>query len=324
MIKVFLAGLTLLLISCGAPTDNKKPNQSESASDSLVQKEEDPVPNDSVMLDGKMVRMVEVDNVNDLYSAIASNTYITLANGDYHLNQVDSSLSNPHCNWAMVLFDEIMRDERGEEDKTLLINGVKNLTIHAADSADSVQILTNRRSASVLAFENCKKITLEGITLGHYDLKYTGRGNDRWASYCSGEVLEFFDSKNIAIDNCVLFGCGTRGFLAHRCKDFSISNSEIKECSYGAFGVFDSEDIAITGVDIHHNNYTILYEIDRCKNLKVTDSKAHHNRFAPGAEAVKRETDSENIDIGTITKGHFIIIDDSEEEIDEVPVFIDN
>lgn len=218
-------------------------------------------------------KTVQVSTVEELFSSLGSNTTILLAPGDYHLETIDSQMVNPVCTWATVLFDEIY-DEAGGDDSTLLIRGVANLTLRANEVGSSVRILTNRRSASVLAFQNCKALTLEGITLGH-NLDY--KHPEQWNSYCSGEVLEFFDSENVNISSCVLFGCGTRGFLAHRCRDFLVTGSEIKECSYGAFGVFDSENVSVTKTIIRDNIYDVLFEIQNCYNVQLFEADLLNN-----------------------------------------------
>jgi hypothetical protein len=215
---------------------------------------------------------VKVSDVNSLFKAIDTNTIIILSPGDYHLDQVDTGIINDNCNWAWVLLDEIYYDEKNNDDKTLLISNIKNLTIKTTSKKGKpVRILTNRRDATVLAFKNCENINIDGLVVGHDVVKYLEPG-DPYVSYCSGEVTEFFDCKNVCISNSVLFGSGTRGFMAHRCNDFKLFNSIIKECSWGAFGIFDSENILISKSKIYKNGYRVLIEITSSSNITISNT----------------------------------------------------
>jgi hypothetical protein len=235
-----------------------------------------------------------VDNVSDFYKAIGSNRTIVLKEGNYHLEKIDPALKNECCNWSMVLFDEIYPDEQNEEDKTLLLSNIQNLTIKAARKVH-VQILTNRRAASVVAFKNCSNIKLEGIRFGHDIPKRYTDETDPYVSFCSGEVLEFFDCNKLTIKSSFLFGCGTRGFLAHRCKNISIEESVVLECSYGAFGIFDCENIRFKGGSLIKNTYRWLIEIVNCKNFSVKNTRVFYNKQAEYNEGVVKMEGSENI-----------------------------
>lgn len=217
-------------------------------------------------------KTVMVSDVNSFFKAIDSNTIIILSPGDYHLDQVDTGIINDNCNWAWVLFDEIYYDEKNNDDKTLLIQNIKNLTIKTTDKKGKpVRILTNRRDATVLAFKYCENINIEGIILGHDVVKYLEPG-DPYVSYCSGEVTEFFDCKNVCINDAILFGSGTRGFMAHRCHNFKFINSTIKECSWGAFGVFSSANIIISKSNIINNGYRSLIDIENSSDITISHS----------------------------------------------------
>ncbi len=203
---------------------------------------------------------VLVDNVDSLFVHLQSNTVITLESGTYYLDDIDSTLFNKHVNQALVLFDEIYYDEDVWDDQTLLITGVENLTIKSADDL-GVEILTRKLSASVLAFDSCKNIELNDLSLGHENETLQNK-EDPWVSYCSGEVLEFFDCKNVNMYNMDLFGCGTRGFLAHRCESVSLIDSEIHDCTYGTFGVFGCDEVLISHCLFKDNTFRSFIEIE--------------------------------------------------------------
>jgi hypothetical protein len=241
-------------------------------------------------------KVVKVNNVIDFYKAIGSNTTIMLAPGDYHLNQIDSTIKNSNCNWSWVLFDEIYPNEKNDEDMTLLISGLNNFTIKTdCKKGDSVRILTNRRAASVMAFKNCTSINIDGVIFGHDIIKYTDPG-EPWVSFCSGEVLKFYDCTDINITNCDLFGCGTRGFLAHRCTNFTFEKSVIRECSYGAFGTFSSKNVIIKNSVFKNNTYRIFIEIEKADGVKMINTKLQNNTQAGYMETPYKVTDSKNIE----------------------------
>ncbi|HYG50654.1 MAG TPA: right-handed parallel beta-helix repeat-containing protein, partial [Flavobacteriales bacterium] len=237
---------------------------------------------------------VYVDNVTDFFKALGSNRTIVLKPGDYHLEKIDTTLENANCNWAMVLFDEIYYDEKTDDYKTLLLPGAENLTIKSG-SREPVRILTNRKAASVLAFKSCTNVKLEGIIFGHDVPKSYTDPADPFVSFCSGEVLEFMDCNKVEIKSAVLFGCGTRGFLAHRCKDLSVEKTTITECSYGAFGIFDTENISFKKCAFVKNTYRWLFEIVNCQNLTVKKSGVYKNTKAEYNEGVVKMETSENI-----------------------------
>jgi len=222
-------------------------------------------------------QVVTVSNTTDFINAIAPNTTIYLEPGEYHLEKYNFDFSSKYLEWAMVLFDEIYIDSNlSNGDKTLLIKDISNLTIIGLGTEkDSVKILTNRKNASVLAFKHCDNISLDNIVLGH-DISNKDI-LDPYVSYCSGEVLEFFDCDTLAIHNSVLFGCGTRGFLMHRCNEASINNNIIKECSYGAFGVFNSKNITVSDCIIRNNNFRTLIEIENSFNIHVKKTSLSDN-----------------------------------------------
>jgi hypothetical protein len=245
--------------------------------------------------------IVKVSNEIELYNAIGSNKTIVLAAGDYHLEKIDSLQKNDNCNWAMVLFDEIYENETQEKDKTLLIQNIQNLTIKAASNRnkDSVRILTNRTAASVLAFKNCKGILLEGIIFGH-DLGKNVDNYGSYVSYCSGEVLEFMDCNNVILKDNILFGCGTRGFLAHRCKTFNVISTIIKDCTFGLFGVFESENVLLNKCAFYYTRFQKLIEISNCKDLFVKKTVIHNALFSEFSDNEVVIENSENIMLNEI------------------------
>ncbi len=228
----------------------------------------EPPPDPHHYYDENGVLNVFVDNVDSLYAHLQSNTHIYLESGTYYLDDIDSSIANPYASWQVVLFDEIIDDSGWDkDDQTLLITGVENLEISGMDEY-GVEILTRKLSASVLAFQSCKNLVLKSLSLGHENATLDNK-DDPWVSYCSGEVLEFFDCMHVELSYMDLFGCGTRGFLAHRCIGFNVEESKIHHCTYGAFGLFDSKNVSIFNCTLEDNLYRDFIEIENSQAVSM-------------------------------------------------------
>lgn len=120
----------------------------------------------------------------------------------------------------------------------LTIQGVSNLTIRGAGEDRTANTLSAvPRYAFVLNFENCANIYLEGLTIGH--TKEPGE--------CRGGVVSFWNSQDILIENCGLYGCGTWGVEANNSKNIQIVSNEIYECSIGGVTLSNCDDVNIDG-----------------------------------------------------------------------------
>lgn len=225
------------------------------------------------------VLKIVVDNVNDFYRNIGPNRILLLKPGNYYLDEIDSTLKNEYCEWATVLFDEIISDPFSDDDATLLVSGLENFSIKAYRKKEKTQILTRKLTASVMAFNACENVSMSHLFFGHEN-ETLSNPHEAWVSYCSGEVLEFFDCKNIVLEKLDLFGCGTLGFLAHRCEDFKVYESHIHDCTYGAFGIFDSQNVEVSDVKIHNNRVRVLMEVSASKNVLFQRISIKNNRIA--------------------------------------------
>lgn len=83
-------------------------------------------------------------------------------------------------------------------------------------------IIVEPRYANVLNLFGCVNITLKNLTIGHTE-----------EGYCEGGVIYAERCNNIFINNCDLYGCGTYGVEMHDVDVFQMSNSIIRDCSYG-------------------------------------------------------------------------------------------
>ena len=207
---------------------------------------------------GETYREITVTSVDQLLAAIGSNRTIFVDAPELKLSDAANyggTGSNFYA-WQM-----------GYDGPELVISGVENLEIRSVSGKpEDCRILAAPRYANVLTFQNCRNVTVSGITAGHTEAPGS----------CTGGVLKFSGCWNPAAENCSLFGCGTWGVEAQYCTDLTVRGCEIYDCSYGGIhlafvtggviensllrelegiGIYGSEcsGIAVTGCDFRNN-----------------------------------------------------------------------
>ncbi len=123
----------------------------------------------------------------------------------------------------------------------LILSGLKNLTIRT-NSDERLHIEITPRYANVLTFISCENINLKNLYLGHTD-----------EGYCTNGVVGFDDCRNITIDNCGLFGCGTEGIELRQSENFTMRSSEIFHCSYHIMHIFGSKNCKFLNCAFYNN-----------------------------------------------------------------------
>ncbi len=203
----------------------------------------------TIIMDG----VATVSTVDEFLTAIGPNTTIILQPGTYTLSKASNygQLGGDYYRWAEEF-----------DGYTLEIRYVDNLTIVAADPSQ-VQIETSPRYADVLRFQNCAGITLEGFTAGHID----GLGS------CTGNVLGLYQTDNITVKKCSLFGCGVIGIDASSCTGVTVTDTEIHHCESSAASLWNCQDVSFTGCNIHDNGDDRIYTSE-CANVTV-DQETH-------------------------------------------------
>jgi len=154
---------------------------------------------------------VVVASAEELVSAIAPNTTITLEHGVYDVSTL-VGFESPYVRWH--------DDGYSFNENTLVIYNVEGLVLQAAPGAE-VEIVTPFRFAEVIAFSSCSDISLFGIKAGH---TVTGE------YICDAGVLSFKNCTGITVENCYLYGCGTVGLNMYDCSDGLIKDTTITDC----------------------------------------------------------------------------------------------
>ena len=209
--------------------------------------------------------IIHVSTVDELLSAIAPDTVIELAEGEYDLSAASSygrESDNPFYVW------------REAYDGSLLeLQNVEHLTIRGAGMGRTI-ISTVPRYADVMAFSGCKDILISDLTAGHTEEP----------GFCAGGVLSFVTCSDVVIDSCGLYGCGTIGVEINDCVNLTVTASHIYECSYGAIYCNFSRDIRVEDCDVYgHGNRAgmgsamSLFNISYSDGFAVSNSRIYDN-----------------------------------------------
>ncbi len=220
---------------------------------------------------------VEVYTVDEFLDAIAPNTEIVLATGEYNLTKATnySRGGGQYYHW-----------EGCYDGSELVISDVENLSIVGGDPM-AVTISTEPRYANVLRFDNVDGLEISNMVIGH----------TREQGYCTGGVLYFEDSKNIQIDASRLYGCGTLGVSLYSCRDVHVNGSDIYDCSYGCIEVSNSENVLFENSKFF-DCYIILegFSVRTSQNVAIINSEIFNNQG--GEFATLFYADSPNLYLG--------------------------
>ncbi|MBQ7503584.1 right-handed parallel beta-helix repeat-containing protein [bacterium] len=169
----------------------------------------------------------EVKNVDQFLAALGSGHTVVLAKGEYNLTKAKDYGKNDESKcyaWNNV-----------GDGYELHIKNVRDLAIVGA-GREKTAVVCEPRYANVFSFTGCSDIEVSNLTAGH----------TKEQGYCSGGVLSFSNSKDIDIEDCCLYGCGTYGIIAADSHDLSAENCIIKECSYGALDIRNCSDVSFS------------------------------------------------------------------------------
>lgn len=196
-----------------------------------------------------------VYNVDQLLAAIGSDAKICMAPGTYHLEDA-ATYGKPTGSFFYRWTD--WGDSCGLE-----ISGVTGMEITAQDPSNT-SIVTNAYWSDVLAFSECKDISLSGITSGHSG----GAGG------CSGDVIGIRNCENIRLNDMHLFGCGVNGVDIDSSTGVQLVSSEIYECSSFGVNVMSSGEITVENCVFHDLGRTTDFNANGAVSLYDTKNAA--------------------------------------------------
>jgi hypothetical protein len=177
---------------------------------------------------------------------------------------------------------------------------IKNLSSLALAGESGAEIVIAPAYGWVLSFETCTGIRISGLVLGH-----TKPG------YCLGGVLRFERCDDTEISSCELYGSGTYGLGLERTTRFSISESVVRDCSYGLATIERCEDLLFASTTFKGTGEFELFTVQASTHILFRECEFSKNRgeslFAIDAESRDCRTLScrfLNNDVARFSSGH--------------------
>lgn len=198
-------------------------------------------------------RTITVQSAEQLIAAIGSNRTIRVAPGSYQLDRVPR-VNTKHVSWQRV-----------HDGWQLIIDNVANLTIEGSRS-NKPQLLVNARYAWVLRFKRARNVRLRDLILGHTP-----------AGRCSGGVVAFARSKNVQVIRSELFGSGTVGVGLDKVSGFHMSQSTVRDCTYGIMTIKDSSRVRFSRSTFRDNREYDLIDITGTPNVRLDHCTVENN-----------------------------------------------
>ena len=240
--------------------------------------------------------VVKVSSVDEMLKAIAPDTVIELAAGEYDLSTASDYGEDTHSSYYS--WNAVWSEDK-QASAELVIGKVDGLTIRGAGHGETT-ISAVPRYANVIKFIGCHDISISDLTAGH----------TKEPGLCAGGVLRFESCGDVSVTGCGLFGCGTIGVDAVDTFGIDISGCSIYECSYAAvnfymcrdakvencsiykhgtragtgsamelFSTYYSDGIIICGNSIYENATQSLLKLNYTKNAVFISNEVHDNRF---------------------------------------------
>ena len=197
---------------------------------------------------------ISVDSAEEFLNAIGSNRTIQLAPGDYVLSDV----KDRHM--------DFIRWDPEFDGKTITVRNVKNLKI-VGSRGKATRLLVRPRYVYVLNFEDCEKVQLENLVMGHSP--DTG--------YCTSGGVGSTNCTNFALRNCDLFGCGTEGLTLEKVRNMVFHNSTVRDCSYGIMTIRNCANLRFTQSSFTRNKEFWAVNIHDSKDILFAGCKFTSN-----------------------------------------------
>lgn len=178
---------------------------------------------------------VLVNNVEELMEALGDHREIILAPGRYNLS---AWIGSPSAKRTVHLFgyNPLSPPALYLAYDVLGLAGFQDLTIRGQDTGEiTAEIVTEDPYTPVLHFRNCENLRLAHLRIGHFLKK----------GYCSGAVLNLDSVKNVSLEHLDLYGCGTYGYEARNSENITLSDSVIRNCTYGLVDAVSCRDLKI-------------------------------------------------------------------------------
>ena len=167
-----------------------------------------------------------VKNTKELIEAIGSHRKIILADGVYN----------------------IYGGRYSDTSRYLAIRRKIDLSIEA-EHPGRAELLLHEKNDPVILIENSAEISIKGCILGHESVKKEEECGD------DGSVVTAWDSQNIKLDKCDLYGCGIWGVNAGGNSTITVEGSVIRDCVEGIVESNGNDCIFLSGCILSGNAY---------------------------------------------------------------------
>ncbi len=178
------------------------------------------------------INSVFVSTVEEFADAIASDTTIVMAPGEYNVTRwLNENLD------LVPAYEYEYENEPGIhyggscEESEFILCGISGLTIVSEDAGNPAVIVSEPRYYNVMTLNDCSYILLKNVVMGHTVEQ----------GVCAGDVLGVTDSYSVKVIGCDLYGCGAHGFYLSGANSVYCENCVTHDCSYGCAEIyFDS------------------------------------------------------------------------------------
>lgn len=160
--------------------------------------------------------------------------------------------------------DEIIGIEDPQDGPQLTLVNFQNLTIRGEEGTT---IVCEPRYAYVLNFVGCVNVSIENLVIGHTE-----------GGYCEGGVIGITRSRDVFINQCDLYGCGTYGIVVEKAMGVRMNNSIIRDCTYGATDMKYSTNLTFTNCDFYRNQRFTIIGAYYCNNVTFTGCRFYANK----------------------------------------------
>lgn len=267
-VTCLILAFSIALCACSITVSTGSASKEKPSATEVTEQPTETIPDDGA---------VHVSTVDEFLAAIAPNTEIVLAPGEYNLmsSKAFGRIGGEWYHWESV-FD-------GSE---LIITDVTGLTIRGEENG-AVMICTEPRYANVMSFQNVSDLTISGLTLGHTKEKGS----------CSGGVLNLQNCERVEIDNTKLYGCGTLGVECYSCKDVHVDCSDVYECSEGCVVVEGSYNVLFENSKFYRCSlWSSVFRVSASYQVAFINSEVFQNYGVYGGSLI--HSDSAGVYLG--------------------------